>query len=118
MGCMKDVAIVQKTYDLILWYVPILNRLPRDQKFALGNRMVAGLYDLLEELLFAQYATCKLARLEALNPLLNLLRYQTRLLLDFHLIEATRYEYAAKLLNNIGRDLGGWIKQRKQQETP
>lgn len=43
-----ELPIVQKTYDLIKWYVPILNRLPRDHKFGLGDRMVAALYDLLE----------------------------------------------------------------------
>jgi hypothetical protein len=26
----QELPIIQKTYDLILWYVPILNRLPRD----------------------------------------------------------------------------------------
>ena len=31
-----DLPIIQKTYDLIKWYVPILNQLPRDQKFQLG----------------------------------------------------------------------------------
>jgi hypothetical protein len=30
---MQDLPIIQKTYDLIKWYVPILNRLPRDHKF-------------------------------------------------------------------------------------
>lgn len=32
----SELPIVQKTYDLIKWYVPILNRLPRDHKFGLG----------------------------------------------------------------------------------
>ncbi len=44
----SELPIVQKTYDLIKWYVPILNRLPRDHKFGLGDRMVSTLYDLLE----------------------------------------------------------------------
>jgi hypothetical protein len=113
---MKELAIIQKTYDLILWYVPILNRLPRDHKFNLGDRIIAGLYDLLEELISAQYASRKLARLEALNPKLGILRYQTRLLLDFGLTKQKRYEYAAKQLNGIGTDLGGWIKQRRKKE--
>ena len=38
-----ELPIVQKTYDLIKWYVPILNRLSRDHKFGLGDRMVAVL---------------------------------------------------------------------------
>jgi hypothetical protein len=114
---MKELAIVQKTYDLITWYVPILNRLPRDHKFTLGDRMVSGLYALLEELLIAQYTKEKLARLEALNIQLTILRYQTRLLLDFSLIAEKRYEYANRLINGIGGDLGNWIKQQRQQGT-
>ena len=44
---MSDLPIIQKTYDLIKWYIPILNRLPRDHKFMLGERMITGLYDFL-----------------------------------------------------------------------
>ncbi|NJL47280.1 MAG: diversity-generating retroelement protein Avd [Leptolyngbyaceae cyanobacterium SM2_5_2] len=75
---MSDLPIIQKTYDLVKWYVPILNRLPRDHKFLLGDRMVAGLYNLLENLLKARYEGHKLPRLEALNSQLDVLRYQSR----------------------------------------
>jgi hypothetical protein len=43
---MTDLPILQKVYDLICWYVPILDRLPRNQKFALGDRLTQNLYDL------------------------------------------------------------------------
>jgi hypothetical protein len=46
----KELPVIQKTYDLVRWYVPILNRLPRDHKFALGERLTGALYDLLETL--------------------------------------------------------------------
>jgi hypothetical protein len=42
----SDLPIIQKTYDLIKWYIPILNRLPRDHKFMLGDRMINELYNL------------------------------------------------------------------------
>lgn len=63
---MSDLPIIQKTYDLIKWYVPILNRLPRDHKFLLGNRIITELYDVLDGLIVARYANQKLAQLEAL----------------------------------------------------
>jgi hypothetical protein len=109
---MKELAIIQKTYDLIRWYVPILARLPREYKFSLGHRMMNGLYDVLDELLTAQYTTNKLDRLRALNIKLTILRYQTRLLFDFKLINERRYEYAIRLFRGIGSDLGRWIKQQ------
>jgi hypothetical protein len=113
---MSELPIVQKTYDLIKWYVPILNRLPRNHKFLLGDRMATELYELLERLIEARYSNQKLSILEPLNPKLDILRFQTRLLLDFNLIKAERYAYAGQLINAIGADLGGWIKhQRKHQ---
>ncbi len=77
---MNELPIIQKTYDLIKWYVPILNKLPRDHKFNLGDRMIANLYDLLESLVIARYTNDKLGILEQVNAKLELLRYQTRLL--------------------------------------
>jgi hypothetical protein len=43
---MQELPIIEKTYDFIKWYVPILNRLPRAHKFTLGERIISGLYDL------------------------------------------------------------------------
>jgi hypothetical protein len=64
---LSELPIIQKTYDLILWYVPLLNRLPRDHKFTLGDRLVKGLYDFLEGLIRARYARDKKALLEELK---------------------------------------------------
>ena len=114
---MEDLSVIQKTYDLVKWYVPILNRLPRDHKFMLGERIVSGLYDLLEGLIHARYAHNKLPQLETLNTKLDVLRHQTRLLLDFELIRAERHEYAGHQLNAIGIELGGWIKQQHKRHS-
>ncbi|MDJ0902468.1 MAG: diversity-generating retroelement protein Avd [Xenococcus sp. MO_188.B8] len=111
---MSELPVIQKTYDFIQWYVPILNRLPRNHKFTLGDRAITKLYDLLEGLIEARYAREKLQKLEQLNSKLDILRYQTRMLLDFQLISFPRYQYASKQLNGIGIDLGGWIKQQKR----
>jgi hypothetical protein len=50
----NELPIIQKAYDLILWYIPVLNRLHRDQKFGLGDRIVKGLYELHEGLILAR----------------------------------------------------------------
>jgi hypothetical protein len=71
---------------------------------------------LLEQLLVVRYQRQKLAQLQALNSKLDVLRYQTRLLLDFDLISHKRYQFAGKLINEIGTDLGGWIKQQQRRE--
>ena len=110
---MNELPIIEKTYDLIKWYVPILNRLPRSYRFSLGDRIMSGLYELLEGLIQARYAKTKLTQLESLNSRLDVLRYQTRMLLDFEVMSIQRYEHAGKQLNAVGSDLGGWIKQQR-----
>jgi hypothetical protein len=112
---MSELPIIQKTYDLIRWYVPILNRLPKEHKFMLGDRIITRLYDLLDGLIIAKYASQKLAILEPLNSQLDILRHQTRLLLDFEKISVKRYEYIGNRLNEIGVELGGWIKQQRNK---
>ena len=99
-----ELPIIQATLDLIQWFVPLLNRLPRDHRFALGDRLVA-----------ARYATAKLERLEPLNARLDLLRLQIRLLHNFQLIDVRRYEHVARLVEEVGRQLGGWISQQRRQ---
>lgn len=112
-----ELPIIQKTYDLIKWYVPILNRLPRDHKFQLGDRIVAGLYELLEMLILARYQSSKLAQLQKTNSKLDVLRHQTRLLLDFELVSHKRYQHASRLLYTIGTELGSWIQQQQPSHS-
>ena len=111
---MSELPVIQKTYDFVKWYVPILNRLPHSHKFMLGERIINELYDLLEGLINARYSHQKLSLLESLNNKLDLLRYQTRLLHDFDLISLQRYQYISEQLNLIGIELGAWIKQQKK----
>lgn len=114
---MSELSIIKHTYELIYWYTPILNRLPRDHKLMLGNRIMDGLHDLLEQLIIARYEREKRSRLERLNSKLDILRHQTRLLLDFELLSMKRYQYAGQQLDQIGGELGGWIKQQQQRLT-
>ncbi|KAM3097829.1 hypothetical protein ACKFKF_18820 [Phormidesmis sp. 146-12] len=57
---MQELPIIQKTYDLIKWHVPILNRLPRDHKFILGDPIAAGLYDLSDGLISVKHSPDRL----------------------------------------------------------
>ena len=109
----NELSVIQKTYDFILWYIPIINRFPRDHRFTLGERLIKGLYDLLEGLITARYLSRsqKNKQLSKLNTQLDILRYQTRLLFDFQLIHSRRYEYAAQQLQGIGMELGAWLKE-------
>jgi hypothetical protein len=109
---MNELPIIQKTYDMIQWYVPHINKLPRDFKFSLGDRILQGLYSFLEELIRIRFMKDKRERLQRLNIDLDVLRYQTRLLHSFKLMQTKQYEHINQLFYGIGNDLGAWIKQQ------
>jgi hypothetical protein len=112
---MGELSIIQKVYDLIIWYTPIIERIPKPHRFTLGERIMTNLYQLLEELIYAKYATEKLTKLIEVNARLEVIRYQTRILLDLGIFQVERYDYVNKLIHAIGVELGGWIKQQKSR---
>ena len=75
----ESLSIIQHVYDLILWYVPRVNKFPRDHKFIVGDRIQRTLYDLLERLIRARYSKDCASMLESINAEIEVIRYQTRL---------------------------------------
>ncbi len=96
--------------------MPIIERFPKVHKFTVGDRIINQLYDLLEGLIKAKYEKKKLNHLIDLNVQIDILRHQTRLLLDFELIALKRYGYIIKRIDEIGLELGGWIKKQRERE--
>jgi len=78
--------------------------------------MTSILYDLLENLIIARYSQNKVSILESLNAKVDILRHQTRLLLELSLIKESNYEHASKLIHEIGSEIGGWLKHQKNKK--
>ena len=47
--------MIQRCHDLIAWFVPWLEKLPRGHRHLLGERIQTGLYELLELLVLARF---------------------------------------------------------------
>jgi hypothetical protein len=45
----SELPVVQKTYELLLWMAPTIQKLPRSHRFVLGERLESSLYRLLED---------------------------------------------------------------------
>lgn len=71
--------VVPKTYDLLLWLLPVLAKFPRDQKFLLGDRMQTSLTDLLGLLIEANYPRERAELLRRANLELEKFRFRGRL---------------------------------------
>ena len=74
----EELPIITKLYQVIVWTVPLLSKLPRDHRFLLGDRIAGGLYDLLGTLVRARYRKEKRALLAEASERLSVLRLQVR----------------------------------------
>jgi four helix bundle protein len=106
----KDINALTRTYDLLLWIIPVIEKFPKSQRFLLGDRIESMLLDVMEHIIQAVYTKNKIVLLRDANLKLEKLRYLIRLVKDLKYLSIKRYEFAAKSINEIGTELGGWIK--------
>lgn len=107
--------IITKIYDLLLYLIPQISKFPRSQKYLLGDRLEIIILDVLEILLEATYSRDKAPLLSKANIKLEKARYYVRLCKDLKLMDLQRYQVLSKMINEVGIQLGGWIKQQKSQ---
>ena len=106
----KNLAIFEKTYDLILWLYPTINKFPKSQRFVLGQQIENAALELLEGIIEANSERNKAFYLKRLSTKLDKLRILIRLSKDFKFISLRQYEFVSGHINEIGKMLGGWIK--------
>lgn len=104
---------VQSCHELLLWLIPQLDKFPRVRRFTLGERIEAGLLDVLELLVEAAYTHDKEASLQRANLRLEVVRHLWRLGYELKAVAIRQYEHGARLLDDLGRQIGGWLRSRE-----
>lgn len=107
--------IITKMYDFLLYLIPQISKFPKSNRYLLGERLENICLDTLELLLSAIYSSDKLVLLQKANVKLEQTRYYVRLCKDLKLISLDRYEVISKKINEIGIQLGAWVKHQKQK---
>jgi hypothetical protein len=100
-------------FDFVEWLLRTTNRFPKNWRVTLGDRLDRQALDLLLLAQEARFAKDKCALLEALSRELDALRLLARLSVRLECIRGRQYEYAAKQIDEIGRQVGGWLKQQR-----
>lgn len=105
-------TIVMRSYELLKHAIPVLNRLPKSQKFTLGDRIQQMLTEVLEKLIEASYAppAQKKEILPQANILLEKLRFFFRLAHELGYLSMAQYKEMTLRTDEIGRMAGGWLK--------
>jgi len=105
-----NLPIFEKTYELILWLYPTVNKFPKSQRFILGQHIENTILEILEEVIETNQKRNKAPFLKKISVKLDKLRILIRLSKDLKFISIRQYSFAAEKINEIGKMLGGWIK--------
>jgi hypothetical protein len=103
-----------KTYDFLLWLIPLTLKFPKAQRFLLAERlgkMALDFYELILEAVMEASETME--KLDQADRLLTKIRLVVRLSYDLQCISLGQYEHAAKQIDEIGRLIGGWKKKKQ-----
>jgi len=107
---LQNLKIFEKTYELILWLYPTVNKFPKSQRFVLGQRIENTVLSILSGIIMANQESDKRIYLKRVSVELDKLRILVRLSKDLRFISVRQYGFAAEKINEIGKMLGGWIK--------
>ena len=106
----QNLAIFEKTYELILWIYPTVNKFPKSQRFVLGQHIEDIILKILEGIIEANQERNKIPYLKQISVNLDKLRILIRLSKDLRFISIKQYGFATNKVNEIGKMLGGWLK--------
>ena len=106
-------VIFSRTFDLLEWLVPRSETFPRPFRYTVTARLLAASLDLPELLLEAQSRTGspRQDRLAQADACLNKLRLYLRVAHSWRWLSDGQYEHVSRMLAEIGKLLGGWIRQ-------
>jgi len=89
-----------------------IEKFPRHHRYSLGVAMENRLQTILALLLRAKTTAQKRDCLVDTNIELEVLRFQMRLAKDLQALPTKSHGHAAKLMQAIGAQVGGWLKSR------
>jgi four helix bundle protein len=112
----EEMVIFTRTYDLITWLLPRSEKFPKSQRFVVTKRLQDALLDFQETIFDANAHSGRerLAYLRRADSHLNKLRLYLRLAHDWGWLTAGQYRHVSTMVAEIGRLLGGWLKQTKR----
>lgn len=108
----EKLIIFQKSYALLLWLYPIVNRIPKGHRSVLGKMMEERALSLIVGVVQANKLRGESrTRVQLrISDDLDFVRIFLRLCKDLRFVSVKQYGEGAEKINEIGRILTAWMK--------
>lgn len=113
---LQDLPIFVKWTEFLKWLLPTTEKFPKKVRFTFSNRINELALNIVEELVEARYSRSKKLALKSANLRLEKLRILLRLSYESKFLSHESYKHGIYRLNEVGRMLGGWMKQQDQRK--
>lgn len=109
----EELVLLTKLFDLLNWLLPKAERFPRVYRQTVTLRLMNAALDCQEAIFLAQSArgVRRQTALQDADAALNCLRLYLRLTHRWCWLNDGQYAHVSALVAEIGRLLGGWIRQ-------
>ena len=108
---LDDMKVFHKTYEFHLWLHSLLNKFPKSEKYTLGQKIENTALNVLEGVIQSNNDFDKTIALQKTIVELDKLRIYFRMAKDLNFVSFDKYEYGSRLVDEMGRMLGGWYKK-------
>lgn len=108
---MQQSPIFERVEKFLDWLLPITSQFPRHHRFGLARRTEDRALDFYEQIVRAAKADKPGRYLYEADVQLTQLGFYLRRCYHLQLITARQYEEGSRLVAELGRLVGGWIKK-------
>lgn len=114
-----DIPIFKQSYELYKTFYGYRNNVLRQDRYTLWQKTENLILEIIEDIFLASFISKseRLPVLERTSIKLNNLKVFVRLLKELKILDNDKYLVLQEVVDEIGRQLGGWIKSTKQN-TP
>jgi four helix bundle protein len=109
----EELPVFVKWMDFLKWLLHTTEKFPKSVRFTFTSRITNLALDMVEDLTEARYTKHKLKHLRDANLRLEKLRMLIRISYEEKYIPHQGYKHAMYSINEVGKMIGGWIKQQE-----
>ena len=108
----QELIIIPKYEKYMEYMIQVIMRMPRTEKFNIGNEFKCLMYKMLENILYINKLEMskRLYYLNLIDAELNTQRIMIRIMHKNRWIDEKKYKVSMEMLYEIGKILGGLIK--------
>ena len=108
----KELTLIPKSEKYIQYMLEVIMKLPRTEKFSIGNEYKQSMYKMLENILMLSKVidTEKKNYINVIDAQLNVQRILLRIMYKNKWIDEKKFNYVIELIYELGKIIGGLLK--------